>query len=101
MYSHFYSLIQKLILKKNFYVDLIKLINKHKVSEIIDIGCADSSILEYINDEYLYSLLNYYSITTGNAGSLMVSIGGKIMGKLGKRGEVLDSIIISPDYFSN
>ena len=54
MYSHFYSLIQMLIAKKNFYVDLIKLINKHKVSEIIDIGCADSSILEHINDEYLY-----------------------------------------------
>ena len=54
MYSYFYSLIQKLILKKNFYVDLIKLINKHKVSEIIDIGCADSSILEHTNDEYLY-----------------------------------------------
>ena len=54
MYSHFYSLIQMLIAKKNFYVDLIKLINKHKISEIIDIGCANSSILEHINDEYLY-----------------------------------------------
>ena len=43
-----------LIAKKNFYVDLIKLINKHKISEIIDIGCADSSILEHINDECLY-----------------------------------------------
>ena len=31
MYSHFYSLIQMLIAKKNFYVDLIKLINKHKI----------------------------------------------------------------------
>ena len=54
MYSHFFSLIQKIILKKNFYADLSKLINKHKVSKIIDIGCADSSILEHINDEYLY-----------------------------------------------
>jgi hypothetical protein len=54
MYSYFYSLIQKIILKKNFYVDLIQLINKHKVNEIIDIGCADSLILEHFNDEYLY-----------------------------------------------
>ena len=54
MYSYFYSLIQKIILKKNFYADLIQLINKHKVSQIIDIGCADSSILEHFNDEYYY-----------------------------------------------
>jgi len=54
MYSYFYSLIQKAILKKNFYADLIQLINKHKVSEIIDIGCADSSILEHTNDKYIY-----------------------------------------------
>ena len=54
MYSYFYSLIQKTILKKNFYIDLIQVINKHKVSEIIDIGCADSSILQYANDKYLY-----------------------------------------------
>ena len=54
MYSYFYGLIQKLILKKNFYVDLIKLVNKQKINAIIDIGCADSSILEHINDEYSY-----------------------------------------------
>lgn len=54
MYSYFYSLIQKTILKKNFYIDLIQVINKHKVSEIIDIGCADSSILQHTDDKYLY-----------------------------------------------
>ena len=54
MYSHFYRLIQKLILKKNIYVDFVKVINKQKVNTIVDVGCADNSILDYINGEYLY-----------------------------------------------
>ena len=54
MYSHFYRFLQSLILKKSFSEDLIKLIKKHKVSEIIDIGSADSPILEYMNDTYSY-----------------------------------------------
>ena len=33
--------------------------------------------------------------------SLIVSIGGEVMGKLGKQGEVLDLIDISTDYFSD
>ena len=54
-----------------------------------------------INEEYSYSINDKLIITTGNAGDIVVSIGGKVMGKLGKKGEVLDSISISPDYFSN
>lgn len=54
MYSYFYRLIQWLILKKNIYVDFVKVINKQKINTIIDVGCGDNSILEYINDEYLY-----------------------------------------------
>ena len=54
-----------------------------------------------INEEYTFSLKDKLVITTGNAGDIVVSIGGKVMGKLGKKGEVLDSISISPDYFSN
>ena len=54
-----------------------------------------------INEEYTYSLKDKLVITTGNAGDIVVSIGGEVMGKLGKKGEVLDSISISPDYFSN
>ena len=44
---------------------------------------------------------NNFTITTGNAGNIVVSIGDNVMGKLGKQGEVLDSISISPNYFSN
>ena len=53
------------------------------------------------NEVYNYSIKNNLVITTGNAGSIIVSIGGEIMGKLGKKGEVLDLITISSDYFSN
>ena len=53
------------------------------------------------NHAYTFSLKDKLVITTGNAGDIVVSIGGKVMGKLGKKGEVLDSISISPDYFSN
>ena len=54
MYSYFYRFLQRLIVKRTFNEDLIKLIDKNKVNEIIDIGCADSSILEYINSSYSY-----------------------------------------------
>ena len=54
-----------------------------------------------IDEEYSYSIKDNLIITTGNAGDIVVSIGGNVMGKLGKKGEVLDSISISPDYFSN
>ena len=53
------------------------------------------------NDEYTYYLDENYMITTGNAGNIIVSIGGNFMGKLGKKGEILESIIITPDIFSN
>ena len=59
-----------------------------------------SKLME-INDVYNYSINDNFLLTTGNAGNVIVSIGEKDMGKLGKQGEVLDSIIISPEYFSN
>ena len=48
MYSYFYRLFQSLILKRSFNEDLIKLIKQHNVQDIIDIGSADSPLLEYI-----------------------------------------------------
>tara|TARA_B100000315_G_C14399978_1_gene505996 strand:+ start:28 stop:885 length:858 start_codon:yes stop_codon:yes gene_type:complete len=53
------------------------------------------------DEVYNYSIKDDLVITTGNAGNIIVSIGGEIMGKLGKKGEVLDLITISSDYFSN
>ena len=53
-----------------------------------------------INDVYSYSIKDNFILTTvGNAGNIIVTIGGEVMGKLGKKGEVLDSIIISPELF--
>ena len=54
-----------------------------------------------INDVYSYSIKDNFIFTTGNAGNVIITIGDKVMGKLGKQGEVLDSIVISPEYFSN
>ena len=54
MYSNFYRLFQSLILKRSFNEDLVNLIKKHNVQDIIDIGCADSPLLKYIDDNYYY-----------------------------------------------
>ena len=54
MYSYFYRLLQNLILKRSFNEDLIQLIKQHNVSDIIDVGCADSPILKYIDNKYSY-----------------------------------------------
>ena len=51
------------------------------------------------NEEYSYFLGDNYSITTGNAGNLIIFIDGEVKGKLGKKGEVMESIIITPDLF--
>tara|TARA_Y100000590_G_scaffold465924_1_gene639673 strand:- start:2407 stop:3249 length:843 start_codon:yes stop_codon:yes gene_type:complete len=53
------------------------------------------------DDEYSYPLNENYFITTGNAGNILISIGGKIFGKLGKKGEVIESLLISKEFFSN
>ena len=57
-----------------------------------------SSLLK-AEDEYSYSINNNYNITTGNAGNLIISIGGVVKGKLGKKGEVIESLIITSDLF--
>ena len=51
------------------------------------------------NEEYSYFLGDNYSITAGNAGNLIIFIDGEVKGKLGKKGEVMESIIITPDLF--
>ena len=50
------------------------------------------------NDEFSYSLSDGYRITTGDAGNIIVSINGIVKGKLGKRGEVLESFIVLSDF---
>tara|TARA_Y100001970_G_scaffold288076_1_gene414315 strand:- start:6566 stop:7390 length:825 start_codon:yes stop_codon:yes gene_type:complete len=50
------------------------------------------------SDQYSYDLNSNYSITTGNAGNVLVVIDNKVLGKLGKIGEVIDSIVIDNNF---
>jgi hypothetical protein len=55
MYPYIYRLIQKILIKKSFNEDIINLLLKIKINHIIDIGCADSTILSKIKNKYFYS----------------------------------------------
>jgi len=50
------------------------------------------------NDEYSYDMYSNYSITSGNAGHILVLINQKVRGKVGKKGQVIDSLVISKDF---
>ena len=49
-------------------------------------------------DEYSYSIINNYSITSGNAGHILVMINKKVKGKIGKKGQVVDSLVINQNF---
>lgn len=50
------------------------------------------------DEEYSYSVADNFTLTTGNAGNILVLINGNIRGKIGKKGEVIDSLVISSDF---
>ena len=51
-------------------------------------------------DEYTYNMNLKYQVTAGNGGNIMVILDSNVRGKIGKYGEVVDSIVL--DYnFSN
>ena len=50
------------------------------------------------NDEYTYNLDLKYSITSGNAGHILVIINQKVKGKIGKKGQVVDSLVLNKDF---
>jgi cytoskeletal protein RodZ len=49
-------------------------------------------------DEYSYSIINNYSITSGNAGHILVIINQKVKGKIGRKGQVVDSLVINQNF---
>ena len=49
-------------------------------------------------DEYSYLISDNYSLTTGNAGNIIVLINKQARGKVGKKGEVIDSLIIHSEF---
>ena len=50
------------------------------------------------SEEYSYSVNDNYYITTGNAGNIIVSIDGKVRGKIGKFGEVKESFFVGSEF---
>lgn len=56
------------------------------------------SRLMNIGDEYTYNISENLNLTAGNAGNIIISIDGKVKGKAGKAGEVIESLIIDSDF---
>ena len=50
------------------------------------------------DDEYSYELDFNYSLTSGNAGHILVLIDQKVRGKIGQKGQVVDSLVINKDF---
>ena len=50
------------------------------------------------NDEYSYDVDLNYSITSGNAGHIMVLIDQTVRGKIGTKGQVVDSLVLNKDF---
>ena len=49
-------------------------------------------------DEYTYKASRNIFLTAGNAGNIIVLYNGKVKGKAGKSGEVIDSLIIDNNF---
>ena len=87
------SLLNNNVYKKSLDINLkflnstwIQLRNTH--DEII------FSKLMNTGDEYNYNSSQQLNLTAGNAGNIVVSLNGIVKGKVGKVGEIVDSIII-------
>ena len=50
------------------------------------------------DEKYSYYALENLSLTAGNAGNIIVSFNGKIVGKVGKAGDVVESFIIDNNF---
>ena len=50
------------------------------------------------DEEYSYNVFNNYTLTAGNAGNIIISIDNIVLGKVGKAGEVVDSLIIDKSF---
>ena len=49
-------------------------------------------------EEYSYDMSLEYNITAGNAGNILVIFNQDVVGKIGKFGEVIDSIILDNSF---
>ena len=49
-------------------------------------------------DEYSYNISDNLNLTAGNAGNIIILINNNVVGKAGKLGEVVDSLVINSNY---
>ena len=54
MYSFFYRIIQKILIKRSFYDDFLKYFRLEGLNQIVEIGCADSIILKSLSKDIKY-----------------------------------------------
>ena len=54
--------------------------------------------LKVMQSLYSYNLSKNLNLTAGNAGNIIVSIDGVVKGKVGKLGEVVESLIIDSNF---
>ncbi len=62
---------------------------------------SDNIILSKLmdkNESFSYNINLNYNITAGNAGNIVVLINNIVRGKLGKHGEILDSVVIDSSF---
>ena len=50
------------------------------------------------DEEYSYDSKLNYSITSGNAGHILVLINQKVRGKIGKKGQVVESLVLDNNF---
>ena len=50
------------------------------------------------NEEYSYKIGLQYNITAGNAGNILVLVNDQVRGKVGKYGDIVDSIILDHNF---
>ena len=51
-------------------------------------------------DEFSFKISENLNLTTGNAGNIIILVDGVVKGKVGKIGEVIDSLIIDNRFYN-
>ena len=51
-------------------------------------------------DEFSFNISENLNLTTGNAGNIIILVDGEVKGKVGKIGEVIDSLIIDNRFYN-
>jgi len=78
----------------------LKLLNPTWIQIRDDLDKIILSKLMEKDEEFSYSHSLSYSITAGNAGNILIIMDGEILGKAGKYGEVIDTLVIQKDIIN-